>query len=753
MKYIGNKQSFIDSKEKVTGKAKYLDDIVMPNMLYCKILRSPHPHAKILNIDTTLAEKLEGVKAVITEKDCPNNKFGLEIADVTMLAIDKVRYVGDEVAAVAAITEEIAEEATKLIKVEYEILPVVDDVIKAMESSSPLVHEEFKNNIAKEYHFSRGNIEEDFANCDYVFEDEFSTHRVQGLYMEPFGAIANWEDNGRLTIYSGLQSVFQGRNEIAKALGIEPSKITVKAPFIGGGFGAKIWIRNFHPVVAVLAKITQRPVKIVLTREEEMLTTRPRVAPKIKLKLGMMKDGTLVCKQTHIIADNGAYSWAATKILMNMSIRTDCLYRFKSTKTDSYLVYTNLIPTSGFRAYGNSQAHFALESFIDMCSKKIGLDPVEVRLKNAVQTGDLTIHGWKIKSCGLSECIEKANAAIVKTRLPKEDQNGRIKRGIATACMTHVSGNRGGSNYDGSSAMIRIHEDGKVFVFSGEADLGQGSRTIFAQIAAEVLGVDIDDITVMPLDTDISPFALGTYSSRVTTVGGKAVMLAAEEVREQIISLAAEELKRPKDALDIKDSFVYYTADDRDKLSLKSLCAKAIRTNKSIPFTSYISYDPPTVGADSTGYGDYSSAYTYGAHGVEVEVDTHTGQVKVIKVAAAHDVGKVINPSGVIGQINGGVAQGIGWTLYENLQFKDGKPQSRGLHQYTLMTIKDMPDVESIIVETNDPIGPFGAKGVGEPTLIPTGPAIANAIEDAIGVRIKDLPITPEKIYQALNNK
>lgn len=753
MKYIGNKQSFIDSKEKVTGKAKYLDDLKMPDMLYCKILRSPHPHARILSIDTSLAEKLEGVKAVITGKDCPNNKFGLEIADVTMLAIDKVRYVGDEVAAVAAATEEIAEEAINLIKVDYEILPIVDDVIKAMEPDSPLVHEENKSNIAKEYHFSRGNIDEDFASCDYVFEEEFSTHRVQGLYMEPFGAIAKWEDNGRLTIYSGLQSVFQGRNEIAKALGIEPSQITVKAPFIGGGFGAKIWIRNFHPIVAVLAKLTQRPVKVVLTREEEMLSTRPRVAPKIRLKLGMMKDGTMVCKQARIIADNGAYSWAATKILLNMSIRTDCLYRFKSTKTDSYLVYTNLIPTSGFRAYGNSQAHFALESFIDLCSRKIGLDPVEVRLKNAVHTGDLTIHGWKIKSCGLSECIEAANASILKTRLSKEEQNGRIKRGIATACMTHVSGNRGGEKYDGSSAMIRIHEDGKVFVFSGEADLGQGSRTIFAQITAEVLGVNIDDITVMPLDTDISPFGLGTYSSRVTTVGGKAVMQAAEKVKKQIISLASEELKKPVAALDMKDGLVYYKADDRVNISLKSLCNKAIRTNKSIPFTSYISYDPPTVGADSTGYGDYSSAYTYGAHAVEVEVDTHTGQVKVLKVVAAHDVGKVINPSGVIGQINGGVAQGIGWTLYENMQFKEGIPQSTGLHKYTLMTTKDMPEIESIIVETNDPIGPFGAKGIGEPTLIPTGPAIANAIEDAIGVRIKDLPITPEKIYRALNDK
>ncbi len=753
MKYIGNKQNFLEAKEKVCGKAKYLDDLVIPNMLYSKILRSPHPHARILSIDTSEAENLEGVKTVITSKDCPEIKFGLDAPDVTMLAIDKVRYVGDEVAAVAAETEEIAEEAIKLIKVDYEILPVVDDVLKAMEDGSALVHEEFKNNLAKEYHFSRGNVEEDFASCDYVFEDEFSTHRAQGLYMEPFGAIAKWEENGRLTIYTGLQASFQGRNEISKALGIEPSKITIKSPFIGGGFGAKIWIRNFHPIVAILAQKTNRPVKLILTREEEMLTTRPRVAPKIKMKLGMMKDGTMVSKQFTIIADNGAYSWAAPKILLNMSIRTDCLYRFKSTKTDSYLVYTNLIPTSGFRGYGNSQGHFAMESFIDVCARKIGLDPLQVRLKNAVQKGDLTLHGWKIKSCGLTECLTAAKESIEKSKLPKEDKNGRIKRGIGIACMNHVSGNRGGDKYDGSSAMIRMHEDGKVFVFSGESDLGQGSNTIFAQITAEVLGINIEDITIMPLDTDISPFALGTYSSRVTTVGGKAVMIAAKEIREQIIALASVELKIPKDALNIEDGIVYYKGDSKKNISIKKLCELAIRTNRSIPFTTYISYDPPTVGADASGYGDYSSAYTYGAHGVEVEVDTLTGHVKVIKVAAAHDVGKVINPNGVIGQINGGVAQGIGWTLYENMQFKDGIPQSRGLHQYTLMTMKDMPEIESIIIETNDPIGPFGAKGIGEPTLIPTAPAIANAIEDAVGVRIKDLPITPEKVYRALQNK
>lgn len=653
----------------------------------------------------------------------------------------------------AADSEEIAEEAIKLIDVKYELLNVVDDVEKAMLPESALVHENIKNNIVKEYHISRDNVDEDFSRCDYVFESEFSTHRVSGCYMEPFGAVAKLEENGRLTIWTGLQSLFQGRNEIAKALGIEPSRITVKSPFIGGGFGAKIWIRNFHPIVAVLAQKTNAPVKYVLTREEEMLTTRPRVAPKIKLKLGMMKDGTLVCKESKIIADNGAYSWAAPKVLLNMAMRTDCLYRFKSTRTDAYLVYTNLIPTSGFRGYGNSQMHFALESFIDTCCRRIGLDPVKVKLKNAVQRGDLTLHGWKIKSCGLTECIDKAYKYIQENRLAKEEQNGRIKRGIGVACMNHVSGNRGGAKFDGSSAMIRIHEDGKVFVFSGEADMGQGAKTVFAQIAAEVLGVDIADITVMPLDTDISPFGLGTYSSRVTTVGGKAVYLAAGKVKKQIMEYASKVLEKPEDKLIIENGRIMFMEDENIGITLKKLCESGIRTRDAIPFTAYITYDPPTEGTDASFYGDYSSAYTYGAHGVEVEVDTMTGKVKVLRIVAAHDVGKIINKNGVLGQINGGVAQGIGWTLYENMVFQDGKPLSNGLKNYILMTIKDMPEIASVVVETNDPIGPFGAKGIGEPTLIPTAPAIANAIEDAIGIRIKDLPITSEKVFWAIKEK
>ncbi len=748
---VGRDADFIDAAEKVTGRARYLDDLSFPGMLHGKILRSPYPHARIKGIDISRAASLAGVKAVITSADCPGIRFGLDNPDVYMLAVDKVRYAGDEVAAVAAVSEEAAEEALSLIDVEYEPLPAVYHPAEAMVPGAPLVHEDKPGNIAKIYEIVRGNVDEDFASCDCVFEEEFGTSLVQPCYLEPFGVIADWEPNGRLTIWTGIQSAFHARAEIAKALGIDPSSVTVKVPYIGGGFGGKIWIRNFHPIAAVLARKTGRPVKIVLSREEEFIASRARVAAGIKLKLGMMRDGTMVCKEAEIIADNGAYSWAAPKILLNMSMRTDCLYRFRSSRTVSRLVYTNHVPTSGFRGYGNAQMHFALESMVDICARKMGLDPVEVRLKNAVRSGDTTLHGWKLRSCGLSECIDKAAAAIKEGRLPGEEAGGRIRRGVGVACMTHVSGNRGGDNFDGSSAMVRFQEDGRLLVYSGESDMGQGARTVFAQIAAEALGIPLSDVIVMPVDTDVSPFGYGSYSSRVTTVGGKAVLLAARQVRDQLLKLAGKLMNESPDRLEIRDGVIFDRLDPGRRMTVAEACRAGIRTRQAAELTAYVTYDPPTEGTDSDYYGDYSSAYNYGAHGVEVEVDTETGQVRVLRVAAAHDVGFAINPKGVRGQISGGVAQGTGWALCENLVLKEGVLQNPSLSSYILMTIKDMPSIKPIIVETDDPVGPYGAKGVGEPTLIPVPPAIANAIEDAVGVRLRDLPFTPEKIFRAVN--
>jgi CO/xanthine dehydrogenase Mo-binding subunit len=397
--------------------------------------------------------------------------------------------------------------------------------------------------------------------------------------------------------------------------------------------------------------------------------------------------------------------------------------------------------------------HFALESLLDMACNEIGLDPVEVRLKNCVRKGDVTLHGWNVRSCALDECIERVAKSIRKGHQPSGDPEGRYKRGIGVACMTHVSGNREGSKFDGSSALIRVHEDGNVFIYKGEADMGQGARTVFSQIAAETLGIPMEKIYVMPIDTDVSPYCLGSYSSRVSTVGGNAVKIAAEKVLDQLLDVAAEMSGASKESLQMEDGVISSTSDPKVSLTLEEVAFRAIRTQNGRPLTEYITYDPPTTGADSNYYGDYSSAYTYAAQGVEVEVDTHTGKVRVLRVVAAHDLGKVINEMGAKGQVTGGVAQGIGWALYENMVFDKGKPVCRDLHGYTLMTIADMPPVEIHLLETDDPIGPYGAKGIGEPTLIPTAPAIANAIENAVGVRITSLPMTPEKVYRAIREK
>lgn len=748
---VGRPIPFKGGRGKVTGRTRYLDDLELPGMLHAKILRSPHAHARILKIDTSAAAALEGVRAVLTAEDCPDTRFGLDVADARILARGKVRYVGEEVAAVAAETPEIAGRALELIRVEYQPLQAVFDPQEALAEDAPLIHADKPGNLAKTYQIQRGDFEAVLAQCDQVFEDVFTTSRVLPCYLEPFGVMAHWEPDDRLVIHTGIQALFQARSEIARALGLDPSRVVVKAPAIGGAFGGKIWIRNFHPIAALLAKKARRPVKYVMTREEEFLASRPRVPARIRIRLGFKNDGTMLCKEMDLITDNGAYSWAGPKITLNMAMRTDCLYRFRASRVQARLVYTNTTPTSGFRGYGNPQAHFALESMIDLCCREMGLDPVDVRLKNASRQGDVTLHGWRLRSCGLQECIQRAWRSITGNRRPPVEQDERIRRGVGLACMNHVSGNRSGDNFDGSTSLLRFQEDGKLCLYHGESDMGQGASTVLAQIAAETLGIPVEDVLVMPLSTDTSPFCFGSYSSRVTTVAGKAVELAAREVRRQLLAVAEDHLEIAAEDLDIEEGRIFAKGYEQKGISVAEACRLAIRTRKTVPLTAYLAYDPPTQGADQDFYGDYSSAYTYAAQAVEVEVDTETGQVRILRVAAAHDVGFAVNPLGVKGQIYGGVAQGGGWALYENLAYQEGRLLTTSLRQYHLMTISDMPEVEPILVESMDPVGPYGAKGVGEPSLIPMPPAIANAIQDAVGVRIRDLPITSEKVFFALH--
>jgi CO/xanthine dehydrogenase Mo-binding subunit len=451
-----------------------------------------------------------------------------------------------------------------------------------------------------------------------------------------------------------------------------------------------------------------------------------------------------------IILDNGAYSLSAPHILTCMVVsRPDSLYRYKNVKNQGYLVYTNKIPSNAFRGFGNPQVAFAVESQLDVIAEKLGIDPVELRLKNATQQGDITAHGWQIRSCGLNDCINNSARQIDWSAKKSEK---RTRRGIGIACTCHPSGNRAGFDFAGSSALVRVDEDGRINVSSGEIDIGQGSQTIFAHIAAEVLGVPLKDVTVSQFDSDTSPYAIGTKASRVTHLGGKAVQVAAMDAKRQLLEIAGKKLEVKVDDLEIMNARVFVRSSPEKAMTIPETVKSGLYSRGGALIVGKGVYDPNTVMTDATGYGDMSSAYEFGAHTAEVEVDIDTGQIKVLNYVAAHDSG-ALNTTLAEGQVQGGVAQGIGYVLTEELVHKDGKIINDTFTDYKILTAPDVPPIESIFVESNDPNGPFGAKGLGEPVIIPVAPAIANAIYDAVGVRIKELPITSEKILKALREK
>lgn len=742
---VGRQVANISSFDKVTGRAQYVADLKLPWMLEAKILRSPHPHARILHIDLERARRLPGVRAIITARDLPRVELGLQIKDQLPLALDVVRYIGDEVAAVAAEDKDIAEEAIGLISVEYEELEAVCDPRQAMAPGAPLIHPRAEGNVATKYHIERGDVEQGFRESDLVFEHVFRTPMVQPTYLEPLGCVCAYGPSGKLNVWTPTQSAFGLRLELAHALQIKPSGIRIMVTDIGGGFGGKVTLRPMYPIGAVLARLTGRPVRLVFSRLEEFLTTKPRVAADITLRTGVKKDGRLVAKKATIIGDNGAYSWDAPKSLLNMSMRSDCLYRYQHVETESLLVYTNKVPTGAFRGFGNPQMHLAVEVQLDLIAKELGLDPVDLRLKNAVRTGDHTVHGWKIRGCGLKECIEAVDNAIrLETDLESGagpqagGADGETAWGLA--CAVHVSGNRSKSGFDGSAATLQLDEDGTLKIFTGESDMGQGAHTVFTQIVAEVLHVPMAAITLSPVDTDVSPRCLGAYSSRVTTVGGMAVKLAAEQMKGLILAEAGGLWGVKAEDVRIKGGIVATNAGPGGSMTLGELAGRlALHEGKSLKAS--VVYDPPTEKLDEGFFGDYSSGYTFAAHGVKVKVDRDTGQVTVLKVVAAHDVGKAINLQGVQGQIHGGVAQGLGWALMERLVIVDGKILNANLHDYQIMTSLDIPKIFPVLVETNNPQSPFGAKGIGEPALIPTAPALVNAVNQAMDLQLNQIPL------------
>lgn len=749
---VGKRIPKLDAWDKVYGKTMYIHDIKLPRMLYGKILWSRYPHAKIKRIDTSRAEKLPGVKAVITGYNTPEIRVGF-MRDNPVLKKDKVRQYRDEVAAVAAISPEIAEEAVELIEVEYEELPGVFDPESAMLEGAPLVHEENGSNVLKlRWNFDHGDVEEAKSKSVHVVEDRFKLTWVTHCCMGTCGCIAEFHPNGNLTVYSPTQVRFIAQRDFQAALaalGLKDKRVRVVRTAIGGAFGSKLDTYPYEFITILLAYYTQRPVKLVYSREEEFFATPGRQPVIIDIVQGCDGNGRLTFRDVKMILDNGAYtSWGATTPSV-MLMPVSSLYKVPNVRFEAKCVYTNNMYSTAMRGYGNPQATFAIESQIDRLAEAAGIDAVEFRLLNANTPGEVTPQNFKVTSCGLKECLE-----TVRDKLGWNEKRGKNKgRGVGVASLIHVGGGARIYRSDGCGTIIKLDDFGKVTVITAATDMGQGSETVIAQIVAEELGVRVEDIEVVNYSTDLENWDVGAHASRTTFVAGNSALYAARKAKMQVLEIASRMLNEPVENLYVRDRVIYSRSNPEAKVELgKVLRGAHFSENGTVIVTEHF-YDPPNEMLDKGMKGNLSAAYTYGTHGVEVEVDEETGQVKILKYVVAKDVGRTINPLLMEGQLDGGVAMGIGYALTEQVQVYEGKVLNSNFLDYKILTFADVPEVESVLVETDDPEGPFGAKGIGEPPLVATAPAIANAIYDAIGVRIRDLPITPEKIVAALKAK
>ncbi|MCX8118583.1 MAG: xanthine dehydrogenase family protein molybdopterin-binding subunit [Desulfobacterota bacterium] len=756
---VGKRIPKIDAEEKVTGKAVYIQDLKIPGMLWGKILYSPYPHARILHIDTSAAERLPGVKAVLTGYNTPLIKFGF-YKDNMPLKRDKVRSCRDEVAAVAATDPDIAAEAIERIKVEYELLPAVFDPEEAMKEGAPLIHEDHLGGKEKKptnvlnlpWRLVAGDVEEARKNSAYIAEDRFRLTWVNHCCMGTSGCIALFDPRDNLTLYSNTQIPSLAQRDFTEALaamGLEGKRARVIKTKIGGAFGSKLDTYAYEYIAILLAHKTRKPVKIVFTREEEFFATSPRQPAIIDIAQGCTKEGLLTFRDVRMVLDNGAYtSWGATTPSV-MMMPTSSLYKVPNVRYVAKCVYTNNTYCQAFRGYGNPQATFAIESQMDILAEMAGIDPLDFRMRNANTAGEVTPQRFHILTCGLGECID-AVAQKLDWRQKRGRRNGR---GVGMASLIHVGGGARVYKSDGCGTIIKVDDFGTVNVITGATDMGQGADTVIAQIVAEELGVRVEDVVITHTDTDICPWDVGAHASRTTYVAGNSARIAAKKVKEQILEVASRVLGENPEHLDIRDRVIYSKVDPEKKSPLgKILRASHYSTAGRMVMAEHF-YDPPNENLDKEFKGNLSVTYAYGTHGVEVEVDRKTGQVKILKYIAAHDVGRAINPMLLEGQVYGGAAMGIGYALMEQLVLKEGKVLNPDFRDYKILTAADMPPIETVVIETDDPTGPFGAKGIGEPGLVPTAPAIANAIFDAIGVRIKDLPITPEKILKALKDK
>ena len=749
---IGKRITKLDAPQKTTGEALYLHDIKLPGMLYGKILRADRVHARIVSIDTSSAKALRGVHAVITAADTPNVPLG-HGKDNPPLKGDKVRCIRDEIAAVAAETEEIAEEALSLIKVVYEDLPTVFSVHDALKEGAPVIHDKHPNNIPFNFDYGHGDVEIGEKESDFVIEDTFKLHFVTHCCMGVSGLIASFDSEGRLTLYSQTQIPFLYKKDLAPVIGVPPENIRVIQPPIGGGFGSKLDIYPFEPICIFLARAARRPVKLVFTREEEFISSPTRQPVELTIRSGVKKDGSLTFRDVHTLHDNGGYtSWGATTPFVIMQTISS-LYRVPHCKYHTTVVYTNNPYSGSFRGYGNLQATFAVESHMDKLAALVGMDPLAFRLHNAQQEGEMTPQGMHFKSCGFHECLttssQKSNF-IEKHEGNRKQKSGSIRRGIGIASLLHVGGGAKIYRTDGCGTILKIDDFGKVIVMTGSTDIGQGSETVIAQLVAEELGLPMQSITVINNDSEITPWDVGVHASRTTFIAGNSAQRAARKAKEKLLRAAGEMYKLDPNALDLRNKHVVQAESGEAITELGKLIRSLHFRDKSeiVMTTEY--YEPPSVMQDREFKGDVSASYAFGTQVVEVEVDIETGIVRVVHVTAAHDVGRVINQLGIEGQIEGGVAMGVGYAITEHLIVEDGIVKNPCFRDYKLITAPEIPTLDVTFIETHDPEGPAGAKGIGEAPSICISAAIANAVYNATGVRFYELPLSPERVLRRL---
>jgi CO/xanthine dehydrogenase Mo-binding subunit len=752
MTLVGTNVEMVGGRAKVSGAVSYIADMDFPGQLYAKALRSPYPHAKLVRIDVSRAAALPGVRGVVTRDDLAglNPYFGTAVEDQPVVVIDKVRCVGDIVAAVAADSREIAEEALDLIEVEYEELPAVTDILEAAKATAPIIHEQHVDkraggNIHGVYRAASGDIERGFRESDEIIENVYKIPPIQHGHIEPHAVTAFWEPSGKLIVHTPCQTPSPLQEQIAKVFKLPLNCVRIVVPFVGGGYGGKNHAR-IEPVVALLARKARRPVQWILTRDEVFLTGR-RFGAVVKIKTGFKRDGRLWARKAEAYYDMGAYALSGPANSKNACLIAGGPYNIPHRDYTTYAVYTNLPPAGPYRGVGASHVCWAYESDIDDIARRLNMDPLEMRLKNLLKENDRFITGEPMISVGIAECVKQVASSIGwEGRAEQKLRSDKIIRakGLAVAIKST-------STPSTSAASVRLNADGSAVLFTSTTDMGQGAQTCLAQIVADELALPFDLVTVTFPDTDFTPYDKSTSSSRATFHMGKAAQLASGQIRDQLMQAGAKALEARVEDLELKDARLQVKGVPEKSLSYPQLFKAIFGEASGSLFGSHTLRTQGGVDAQ-TGQGKGSAFWFYSAAAAEVEVDTETGKVRVLKVATAVDVGKAVHPLQCDLQNEGSALAGLGSALFEEMRFDNGQPINCTFLDYLLPSTLDHPsEFESRLVETPHPDGPFGAKGMGEAALPPTAPAIGNAIANALnGARVRDLPVKPDKIVAAL---